>query len=393
MRRSTILAIVIAVVASAWVLSGQFGERTGNGEGVAAGVDDQDQADSAPLTSVRTRRIVAQPMTDTLILHGRTAADRTVDIRAETFGVVDAVLVERGAAVTAGTPLIRLNVNEREARLAEAEALLDQRRIEHDAAAELNTRGFRSETDLAAARAALDAARAERHLAEIELSRTDIRAPFDGIVDDRMVEVGDYVDVGDTIARVVDLDPIRVIGQVAERHLGQVEPGIVGSVRLVDDRVVEGVVSFTGTIANETTRTYPVELEIENADGSLIQGITAELRLPISQIEAHFLSPAVLTLSDDGQVGVRAVNGEGHVVFHVVDVVGGNADGVWVGGLPVSLDLIVVGQDFVQTGQPVEAVPAEAEPADAGPIGADPMDAGPIDDGATIAGDGVGDRG
>ena len=384
MRRSTILAIVIAVVASAWVLSGQFGERAANGEGVAAGVDDQDQTDSAPLTSVRTRQIVAQPMTDTLILHGRTVADRTVDIRAETFGVVDAVLVERGATVAVGTPLVRLNVNE---------ALLAQREIEHDAAAELNTRGFRSETDLAAARAALDAARAERHLAEIELGRTTIMAPFDGVVDDRMVEVGDYVDVGDTIARVVDLDPIRVIGQVAERHLGQVQPGTVGSVRLVDDRVVEGVVSFIGAIANETTRTYPVELEIENPDGSLIQGITAELRLPISQIEAHFLSPAVLTLSDDGQVGVRAVNGEGHVVFHAVDVVGGNADGVWVGGLPVSLDLIVVGQDFVQTGQPVEAVPTEAEPADAGPIGADPVDAGPIDDGATIAGDGVGDRG
>ena len=388
MRRSTILAIVIAIAASGWILSGQFGDRPANGEGVEAAVDDPNGAASTPLTSVRTRHIVAQPMTDTLILHGRTVADRTVDLRAETFGVVDDVLVERGATVTAGTPLVRLNVNEREARLAEADAVLDQRQIEFDAAAELNTRGFRSETDLAAARAALDAARAERHLAEIELSRTTIRAPFDGVVDDRMVEVGDYVDVGDAIARLVDLDPIRVIGQVAERHLGQVRPGTVGNVRLVDNRVVEGVVSFIGTIANETTRTYPVELEIENPDGSLIQGITAELRLPISQIEAHFLSPAVLTLSDDGLVGVRAVNGDGLVVFHAVAVVGGNADGVWVGGLPVSLDLIVVGQDFVQTGQPVEAVPAEEEPAEAGPAGPDPRD-----DGATVAGDGVGDRG
>ena len=97
MRRSTILAIVIAIAASGWILSGQFGEQPANGEGVDAAVDDSDGSASTLLTSVRTLRIVAEPMTDTLILHGRTVADRTVDLRAETFGVVDAVLVEPGA--------------------------------------------------------------------------------------------------------------------------------------------------------------------------------------------------------------------------------------------------------------------------------------------------------
>jgi multidrug efflux system membrane fusion protein len=356
MRRSWLIAIGVALATAGWVASGWID----GSEPVSAGPSPAPE--EAPLARVRTARVSAEPMTSELILQGRTQAERSVVVRAETHGRVEEVLAARGARVEAGDLLVRLAVEEREARVAEKRALVRQREIEFEAARSLNERGYRADTQLAEAQALLDAARAELRLVELDLENLEIRAPFAGVVDDRPVEVGDVLAVGDPVATVVDLDPLRIVGQVAERYLGRIERGATGTVRLVGGAVVEGRVTFVGSVANENTRTFPVELEVPNPDGRVIQGLTAELRLPIAETMAHRLSPAVLTLDDEGRIGVKAVDDDGRVVFHPVQIVGGNADGVWLGGLPPTLDLIVVGQDFVVPGQAVEAVPAAEVP-------------------------------
>jgi len=356
MRRSWLIAIGVALATAGWVASGRLDGDDPASAGPTVAHEE------APLTRVRTALVSAEPMTNELILQGRTQAERSVVVRAEADGRVEEVFVERGARVEAGDLLVRLAVEEREARVAEKRALLRQREIEFEAARSLNERGYRADTQVAEAQALLDAARAELRLAELDLEHLEIRAPFDGIVDDRAVEVGDVLAVGDPVAMVVDLDPLRVVGQVAERYLGRVERGATGTVRLVGGDVVEGRVRFVGSVANESTRTFPVELEVANPDDRVIQGLTAELRLPIAETMAHRLSPAVLTLDDEGRIGVKAVGDDGRVVFHPVQIVGGSADGVWLGGLPPTLELIVVGQDFVVPGQRVEAVPAAEVP-------------------------------
>ncbi len=375
MRRSWFIAIVVALATAGWVASGWLDGDDPASAGPAV-------APEAPqLARVRTARVSAEPMTSELILQGRTEAERSVVVRSETEGRVEEVLVERGARVEAGDLLVRLAVDERQARVAEQRALVRQRELEYEAARSLNERGYRADTQLAEAQALLDAARAELRLAEIYLERLEIRAPFAGIIDHRHVEVGDYLAIGDPVALVVDLDPLRIVGQVAERHLGRIERGATGTVRLVGDTMVEGTVNFVGSIANESTRTFPVELEVANPDGRVIQGLTAELRLPIAETMAHRLSPAVLTLDDDGRIGVKAVDADNRIVFHPVRIVGGNAGGVWLAGLPETLDLVVVGQDFVVPGQQVEPVPAGqvpgAAPAAAPALAPAPAPAGP----------------
>lgn len=362
MSKSWIIAIVIAIGATAWILSGQIevGDANSAAPEEAADLDDTATEPESPPLEVRVLSVSAEPMVNELVLQGRTQADRIVDVRAETDGMVEEVLVEHGVEVDADTIIARLAVDDRQARLVEAEALLAQREIEFSAAESLNARGFRADTQLAEARASLDAASAVVELARIELDRVAIAAPFAGIVNHRHVEVGDYVLAGDPVATIVDLDPLIVVGQVAERNIGQITPGTVGSVRLVDGTVVNGVVSFVGNVANEVTRTFPVEIEVDNADGGMIQGLTAEMVVPIDQVDGYFLSPAFLTLSDDGEVGVKAV-GPGDVVeFHRVRILGGGQDGVWLGDLPDSLRLIVVGQEFVQPGQRVVPVAVTA---------------------------------
>lgn len=353
MRRSWMIAGAIAIVATAWILSGQL---PGSESAEAEVQDASTPVPAQALAKVRVDRVLAEPMVNTLILQGRTLADRKVEIRAEATGLIEAVLADRGARVEAGTALVRIDVDDRMARLDEANALLAQRQIEFDAAKQLNERGYRADTQLAQSQAALDAARATVEIAELALANLTLRAPFDGVVEHRYVEIGDYVDYGDPVAMLVDLDPLRIVGQISERYLGQITPGRVGSAHLVDGRVVEGAVSYVGSVADGVTRTFTVEIEIDNPHGQMIEGLTAELTLPIQQVFAHRVSPAVLSLSNNGDVGIKAVDEGGIVVFYPVEILGGTEDLIWIGGLPESLNMIVVGQEFVLNGQQVEPV-------------------------------------
>ena len=361
MRVSWIIALVIALAAGAWIASGALlGDEESNA--ATAEVEQEAVAPERPTPTVRVMNSVAETMTNALILQGRTVADREVMLSAETDGPVTEVMIERGSEILAGDLIARLAPEDRQARLAEAQALLTQREIEFMAAERLNEQGHASDTSLAQARAALDSALALVELAEVGLDRLNIAAPFDGYVEDRYVEVGTYVRAGDDIATIIDLDPIRVAGQVSERHLGQIELGTVGEVSLIDGRVVPGMVSYISAVASDATRTFQLEVEIPNPEGEIIQGLTAELRLPTRPVAAHRLSPSVLNLADDGQVGVMAVTEDSMTEFMPVQVVGASADEIWVAGLPDELTIIVVGQGFVQSGILVETTLVDGVP-------------------------------
>jgi multidrug efflux system membrane fusion protein len=255
--------------------------------------------------------------------------------------------------------LLRLAIEDRQAMLDEARAMLRQRQIEYDASKELQTKGFRSETSMAAAAAELDAAQAAVKQMEIDLERTTIVAPFEGVLGWERVELGDYVSAGDAVATVVDLDPLLVVGFASEREVAALQPGAPGSARLVDGSMVEGRLSFVAPQADAQTRTYRFELEVPNPDGRIRAGLSAEVAIPVEEMMAHVLSPAVLTLADNGTLGVKIVGADNRVAFVPVQIVGESEQGIWVTGLPTEVTLITVGQEFVVTGQEVAPVAAD----------------------------------
>jgi len=217
---------------------------------------------------------------------------------------------------------VKLDPEDRPARLTEAKALLAQRKIEYEAAEKLSVKGFRAETSLAASKAALEAAQARIRVAETALADTVVRAPFDGLVDEHMVEIGDFVETGDSIARIVDLDPILVVAQVNEKVVGHLRVGQSADVRLFTGQLVSGRLRFISSVADPATRTFQIELEVDNPDKAIADGLTAELRMAIGEGQAYHVSPAILTLTDDGRIGVKAVDEENRVVFQPVRIVG-----------------------------------------------------------------------
>lgn len=365
MRKSYVLAFVFAVVAAGWVASGQLGaddapEETDAAEATSGGAP---VAGADEPVGVRVGQSIARPRSRDLVLRGRTEASRWVDVKAETRGRVAEVVARKGARVGRGDTIVRLAMEDRAEKLAEAEARVRQRRIEFDAARSLRRKGFRAETKLAEAAAELDAAIAHAARISIDVDRTEIGAPFAGVIETRDVELGDFVEPGDVIARVVDEDPYLVVGQVSELDVGLLEEGDAGVARLADGETVEGKVRYIGGIAESATRTFRVELEIPNRARALRGGVTAEIRIPVESAQAHFLSPALLTLDDEGVLGVRTVNGDAVVEFRPVSVFAAEPDGVWVTGLPPVATVITVGQEFVRRGQTVRPVPERIEPA------------------------------
>lgn len=314
------------------------------------------------IPDVRVTHSEARPMIDRLLVQGQTQAERKVTVRAETDGMVNEVLVEKGAHVAEGELLVQLDMDERQARLQEARAELSRRRLEFQAAERLEQQELQSEAAVAEARAALESALAETAMAALEVERVAITAPIEGTLDSRTVEVGDFVTRGQAVGTIVDLDPIRVVGQVSERYLGQMAEGQPGEARLFGGAAIQGTISYVGAVASEQTHTFPVELQIPNPDGLIIEGITAALSLPVAQSFAHRLPQSALSLNDAGALGVKAVDADNRVVFYEVQILGDSEEGMWLGGLPPELTVITIGGEFVKPGQHVHPVYASAVP-------------------------------
>lgn len=363
MKISYVIALVIAAATALWVLSGQVELTAATAPEAPAGQAEADAPGEAAVPTVRVARLQAEPMVNDVVLSGHTSAARRVEIRAETSGRVAEVAVARGQPVEAGTVVVRLATENREANLAQARALLAQRRLEYDAASQLGQRGFQSDVRVAEAKAQLEAAQAELARTELELTRTAIRAPFDGVLDERPVELGDYLNDGDVVGTVVDLDPIRIVGFVTERDVALVERGGVGQARMIDGTEAEGRITYVSATADPATRTFRIELELANPGNRIPEGLTAQLRIPVAQRMAHQVSPAVLTLADDGTIGVKLVDGDDVVRFQPVRILKDTPTGMWLAGLPEEATLITVGQEFVVPGQKVRPVAATASEA------------------------------
>jgi multidrug efflux system membrane fusion protein len=338
-------ALAILILAALWIASGVISFSS---KPVA-------KKTAADVPQVRIAMLTASDRDASLTVRGRTAALHSVDLKAEVDGVVQAIHFEKGDRVKAGQVLCELKLNDRAAKLAQARALVAQTAKQHAVDLDLAKDGFRSATQVDQSEASLEAAKAGEQTMAIDLDNTRIKAPFDGLVDDRYVDVGDYMRVGDKCALLIAPEPFLAVGQVSERQVSEIKVGNPASATLVTGETVEGHIRFVASRADDTTRTFRIEVELPNPDGKLRVGVSADLHIPVRQLLAEKISPGILVLDDNGVVGVRAVE-RGIVRFLPVDIVSDGPDGMWVSGLPDHLAVITVGQSFVTDGERVKAI-------------------------------------
>ncbi len=295
----------------------------------------------------------AQRIERILSLYGEVEPQQIAVVRARTSGIVEEVAVRRGAFVEAGDRLAQLSLDDRPARLARAEAELAAAQRDFDAAAELLERGTGTEAAERTARAQLEAARSALEAIEQELALTELTAPIAGIVNRIISDVGAVVTIGADVVEIIDNNPLIAVVQVPQYAIGRISVGGPARVSFTTENTREGVVRFVAPIADAATRTFRVEIEIDNPGRDLPSGLSVSVEIPTEEVLAHLVSPALATLDEAGNAGLQAVDEEGRVEFYPIEIVRAEARGVWVTGLPERVRLITIRQAPVSVGQQV----------------------------------------
>jgi len=272
-------------------------------------------------------------------------------VKAETAGLVVNTPVREGRYVTKDTLLCAQDIDARQALLDQANALLRSRELEYEAALVLVDKGYRSSTQAASALAALDGARASVTQAKIEIDNVNMRAPFSGIFERQIAEVGDYLAPGQPCGLLVDLDPLIIAGDATEKQIGLLKRGQEAEITLATGETVSGKIRLIESKANTATRTFRIEIAVPNKNRKLRAGVSAtNIKLTAGQAQAHLIPANVMALDDTGQVGVKHVDSNKKVRFTLVTTIDESDDGIWVTGLPERTSLITRGQDYVSEG-------------------------------------------
>lgn len=347
MSDKNLTALLVAIAVGIWLFSGEFSASS-----VDAEQAETQKARDIPL--VRGVESVADSRTLYLEVRATTQANRVAQVRAEVSGKIEALPGVKGTRVEAGDLLCEIAVDTRQTELDEARADLKSALLEYNGILDLQKRGLQSDINVARAEAALESARSRAKRAELALLKTRIVAPFDGVVEGQPVEVGDFLSTGQVCVTLMEIDPLLVVGQVAEKNIGKVELGDKVDISLITGEKLAGTVTFIGRSPDTTTRTYPVEVTVTNPGETARAGLTAQMKVPVGTEVAHLISPASLVLNDEGAIGVRIVDDDDTVRFKPVEIVSEGPKGVWVNGLPERVRLITVGQEDVFDGQLVK---------------------------------------
>lgn len=367
LRFHKIAAVVVLVGFAAWMGTGKFSsvgsaspEQTETAQGEVKPAPVADAAPKAP----RTVAVVVPPRVQherAIHLSGQTQADKRAVLATRAAGIIEQLPVKQGDKVDAGQVILTLSAEDKPAMIDTAKQLVKQRQAELEAAQRLAKTGTLAKLSLDTAVSALAQAESQLKAAESDLERMTIVSPFAGVIDSVDVEIGSAVSQGAQIATLLGLDPVVVKGEVSERDLVYIKAGDKAEAKLVDGETVTGTVRYISREATAATRTFRVEVAIPNPDDRIPAGMTAEITVRAAAADAVILPRSVVTLSANGDLGIRVADKDNKIVFYPIDLMDDLTNGLVLGGVPRDARVVVAGQDLVTEGDIVNPVAADEQ--------------------------------
>ena len=352
MNRSVLSAVLIVVGLSVWMFVG----ITSKAESIP---EKTTKPQHAELMKVQVIHSTAQPVQRLVNVQGQVEALRAVQLKAEVDGRVAKLPVAEGTRVSAGTELIKLAEEYRPAQLAEAKARLKKAQSDLQASQKLRKRGLQAENRIVEDQAEVESARSQLAQIRYQLTHTRIEAPFSGVLNHRNVELGDFVERGQQVLELVDDEQLVVTGQVPQHYASGLQVGQPVTIKLVTGKHLTGTLKFVSASAEAETRSFRVEVALDNPEHQRLIGLSATLQLPVEELAGHWVPGSVLGLSTVGKLQVKTLNTEDRVELRSVELIRTDKDGFWISGLPQDVVLVSVGQHFVGKGEQVAPVISE----------------------------------
>jgi multidrug efflux system membrane fusion protein len=214
---------------------------------------------------------------------------------------------------------------------------------------------YRSELEVAQNMARVEAARASLAVLETQLEDSTIRSPVSGLLETLHVEKGERMRRDAAAATILGMDTLSVIVAVPQNDIAQISVGDMVDVKIAGAGTNRGKVTKISSRSNQATRTFDVEVSVQNKDRKLRGGVTVEATIDVGTIAAFGLSPAHLSVSSDGSLFAK-VSVDGIVQKIDVNMVRSGGEKVFVSGLPDGAIVLTVGQAFVEAGDNVDVV-------------------------------------
>ena len=355
MTKNVRYALIILVLVLGWLFSGLII----NSDDTDESLSESDQPEN--LIRVQVSDIAEETYSPSLNISARTEAFRIVEIKAETSGQIEATPIAEGEFVKAGVELARLRIDDRSFRVQEAQAGLDQATLDYEGALKLLAKELVSEIQVARVKASVDAAKANLEFRKVELSRTLLRAPFDAVLNERKLEVGSYLQPGQTFAELLQLDPIKAVALVSGDEVLDLERGAPVELQLSNGDVLLGELRYVSAKADVATRAFRVEAFFENPDNKVSADLTGNLIVPRAQAKAHRIPASIVSLNSAGDLQVKWVDQDDVVRASEIVILHDDRSSLWVSGLPEKVRIIVVGQEYVSIEEKVAPIPRSIE--------------------------------
>ena len=290
-----------------------------------------------------------------LKLRGFTEASRIVTIKSQVEGKISAKFFNKGSFYKAGEQLLLIDPEDKLAKVKEMEALLNQRKKEYEVAENLFKKGFRSEIKLSKSRTNFENALALYEKSQVNLNNTKVLIPFDSIIDDSFVELGDYLKKGDSIVKIVDLDPLHINLTANENDINKIKLNQTAEV-IIGEKKINGKVNFISKTSDKETRNFRIQVEIKNSNNTIFSGLSSEIEIKLNPLPAFFIPSSLVTLNEEGTLGIKSVN-ENIVEFHPINILSDNGSGYWIDARPFSFDKLPIinkGHEFTVEGEVVK---------------------------------------
>jgi membrane fusion protein (multidrug efflux system) len=348
----------IAICAVGVVVARNMRNGQSNGAAKEAGSSDK------PTTVTQRVRVCVEPvraqrMVDPLILPASVEAWEDIDLSARLGGPVEWIGPEEGDRVSSGEVIMRLDMESLAARVAQARAQLDQTEKSFERTERLTRDRVVTAAELDDATAARDVAEAVLEVAEVELRNATLKSPIDGIIDRIHFDRGEHVKMGDVVAKIVQIDKVKVVVNVPEKDIKHFQVGQDAGVFADDIRLnqmIPGKIFYVSVNADPLSRTFRMDVEVDNADRRLRPGMIVRVGLIRKQVPDALAVP-LFAVVDREDKKVVFVEKDGRAEQRVIQygIIDRNRVQI-TQGLQEGDRLICVGQRDLVDGEPVEVV-------------------------------------
>jgi len=363
LKPSYLMAGVVALAVTGWMLSGNFLGTSGGASAPAANADAGQGQQTGPTNAAQTKAeerrfsvaaitVRNQPITRSIRASGVSEAKFNMTVSSKADGEIIAIDAVEGRAIKAGATLVRLETGTLVEQIAAAKANLEVARKRRDVTERLAKENFSAPLEQAERAAALANAVVTLRQLEDQLADRVIVAPVSGYLETLHVETGERVRRDTPVATILGLATLNIRVAVPQTEIAKIKTGSAVTVTIAGAGTRSGVVSKIAAQSNPATRTFDVTIDLANPDGTLRAGMSVEASIAAGTLDAFAMSPAHLSVADDGSLTAK-IAVDGKVVVVPVDIVRSGAEQVYVSGLPDNAVLLTVGQAFVGAGAPV----------------------------------------